>query len=84
MADLTPPLVSANEQFLQWSMDARIRPKNLLDAQSVALYDLWLTYWSYAGNAGILEFEAFIYGVLKPTEMDLYLLECAVRDTRRS
>lgn len=65
-------------------MDARIRAKSLLEGQSVALYDLWLTYWSSGGNAGILEFEAFIYGVLIPTEMDISLLECAVRDTRPS
>ncbi len=65
-------------------MDARDRARNLLDSQSVALYDLWLTYWSYGGNAGIHEFETLIYETLTPTEMDFIQLECAVRDTHRS
>jgi hypothetical protein len=64
-------------------MDARVRAKNLLNEQSIALYDLWLTYWSYGGNAGTVEFEAFIYGALKLPEVDLCVLECAVRDIRR-
>ncbi|MGY4542629.1 hypothetical protein ACVWY0_002553 [Arthrobacter sp. UYNi723] len=80
VADITRPLCVSMSNGLC----PRDRARNLLDRQSVALYDLWLTYWSYGGNAEILEFEALIYGMLIPTEMDFIQLECAVRDTHRS
>lgn len=42
--------------------------------------EIWLSYFSFGGNAQLLELEAYIYGVDLLTENDLELLDCALQD----
>ncbi|MCB5291016.1 hypothetical protein [Arthrobacter sp. SO3] len=59
-------------------MDARSRARNLVATSEMSLDEIWLSYFSVGGNAGLFEVEAFIYGVVVLGQIDLMLLKCAL------
>lgn len=61
-------------------MDARDRARYLVATRELPLEEIWLLYFSVGGTAGLLELEAFIYGVELLGPFDLFLLERALND----
>jgi hypothetical protein len=51
-------------------MDPRVRARDLLQKQSISFEKLWLLYWSNGGDAGPVEFDAFIHGIDLLTQFD--------------
>jgi hypothetical protein len=76
-----PRLADQLQPFLVLVMDVRARAQDLVATRELSLEEIWLLYFSVGGTAGLLELEAFIYGVELLSRFDLRLLECALQDT---
>ena len=61
-------------------MDTRDRARYLVAARELSLDEIRLLYFSVGGTAGLLELEAFIYGVELLSPSDLLLIECALHE----
>lgn len=61
-------------------MDGRSRARHLVASSEMSLEEIWLSYFSFGGNAGPFEMEAFIYGIDLLGQFDLMLLELALTD----
>jgi hypothetical protein len=59
-------------------MDIRDRARYLVATRELSLEGIWLLYFSVGGTAGLLELEAFIYGVELLGPFEILLLECAL------
>lgn len=55
----------------------------LLEQGVLSLAELWLYYWRNGGDAGEMEFDAFINGIEVLAPLDLEVLACALDDARQ-
>lgn len=52
----------------------------MVQQDRTSIENLWLRYFANGGNAGPLDFEAYIYGLLDPDEYDALILFWAVEE----
>jgi hypothetical protein len=52
----------------------------MLQQNTASIEQLWLRYYANGGNADPLEFEAYIYGLLLPDDLDVLILSWAIED----
>lgn len=64
-------------------MDPRLLARELLEHRKLSVMELWLYYWGNGGNAGEMEFDAFIHGIEGLAPVDLAVLASALDDARR-
>lgn len=54
----------------------------MIEQHETDIDELWLAYFSIGGNAIKIEFEAFLYGIQEPSDIDVELLDIALEDIK--
>ncbi|MCA4135173.1 hypothetical protein [Arthrobacter sp. M4] len=60
--------------------DPQVMARDLLRTTEMTLMGLWLRFWGYGGQAGYMEFDAYIHGVGSMSPGDIDLLRRAIED----
>lgn len=60
--------------------DPRLTAQNLIELDGTYLQDLWVSYWGNGGNAQLMEFDAYLHGLIQQDEYDLRILEWAIEE----
>lgn len=61
-------------------LDPRTRAQVLVHDDNDALHLLWAWYWGNGGDAGLMEFDAYLYELLVLDSFDLKILAWALDD----
>lgn len=58
--------------------EARLEALSLITGGIFAPFELWVAFYGIGGTAEMLEFEAYIYGLIPVSEIDAQLLSEAL------
>ncbi|UKA69151.1 hypothetical protein LFT44_21780 (plasmid) [Arthrobacter sp. FW306-05-C] len=60
--------------------DPRYAARSLIELNIISLEGVWLRYWGQGGSAGALDFDAFLYEIQEPPQLELAFLAWAMDD----
>lgn len=60
--------------------DPRVRAQALIGNDDAELHLLWLSYWGNGGQAMLVEFDAFVHGLMPLDAFELKVLAWAMED----
>jgi hypothetical protein len=61
-------------------LDPRSQAQVLVSEDDSSLHTLWTWYWANGGNAALVEFDAYLYGLIVLDAFDLQILTWALED----